>query len=95
MDWTTLLLLIGAVLLYSPLLLRRREDFALHDKPASWTHHLIRSRDPTAEEMWRLSQSYLDDAWTCGSRIHTVPDGRSYVTRGADGCCCLMESGCR
>lgn len=88
------LLFIAAVLLYSPLLLTT-ERFALHDKPGSWTQELIESRDPTAQELWNLSQSYMTDAWECESRIHTMADGRMLVARGPDGCCCIRKSRCR
>ena len=68
-----------------------RENFAIHDKPASWTEELIVSRDPTKQELWNLSQSYLTDAWECRSRIQTIPAQRWIMTKD----CSIQKSGCR
>lgn len=42
------------------LLFNENEQFDdLHDKPESWTKELVTSRDPTAENLWKMSQRYL------------------------------------
>lgn len=83
-----LLLVLLALLVFQPSPLER---FGLHDKPGSWTEELIKSSDPNAEELWRLSQSYMINAWECGSRIPTVPLGSMVMTRD----CCAVKSTCR
>ena len=61
------LIVLILVLLAFFVLIPQSEGFALHDKPASWTHELIRSQDPTKEELWNLSQAYLTN--DCDTRI--------------------------
>lgn len=67
------------------------ERFAMHDKPDSWTAELIKSHDPTAKELWDLSQAYLTDAWECQSRIQTPSTKRLIMTRD----CCVQTATCR
>jgi len=38
----------------------------------TWTEELVKSRDPTSDEMWNMSQQYLELGYAA-SRIRTVP----------------------
>ena len=38
----------------------------------SWSEELIRSRDPTKEELWHQTK-FAANVWECASHIKTVP----------------------